>query len=112
MFWSEDKPAKDKELATGSTSGGTAYRMVMPDTPEDVDEAPFEIYTLEPPVLLLWCIPVQLGNPPLMAVQVWSRWTYGQSFSACYTKDHFYEVTDTWKDLFAVARRFLVSPIH
>lgn len=53
---SEDKPAKDKELADWFHICGTAYRMVMPDTPEDEDEAPFEIYTLDPG-FALWCIP-------------------------------------------------------
>ena len=40
---SEDKPAKDKELADWSHIGGTSYRMVLPDGEADVeeDEAPF-----------------------------------------------------------------------
>lgn len=77
---SEDKPAKDKELADWFHICGTAYRMVMPDTPEDEDEAPFEIYTLDPRFCFV-VYSVQLGNPPLMAPSM-SRWKMGQSFSA------------------------------
>lgn len=54
MVFSEDKASKDKELADWFTICGTAYRLVLPDTLdgiqniEDTDEAPFEIYTLDP----------------------------------------------------------------
>lgn len=92
---SEDKPAKDKELADWFHICGTAYRMVMPDTPEDEDEAPFEIYTLDPRFCFV-VYSVQLGNPPLMAVK-YVKMEDGTIVFSCYTKDHFYEVTDTWK---------------
>jgi len=47
----EDKEAKDKALVTWNTICGTAYRLILPD--ENIenlmpDEAPFEIYTLDP----------------------------------------------------------------
>ena len=47
---SEDKPTKDKELAEWQHIAGTAYRFVLPDSEAgvDPDEAPFEIYTLDP----------------------------------------------------------------
>lgn len=54
MVFSEDKASKDKELADWFTICGTAYRLILPDTLdgiqniEDTDEAPFEIYTLDP----------------------------------------------------------------
>jgi SPP1 family phage portal protein len=46
--FAEDKAAKDKELADWFTICGTAYRMVLPDAGNEEDEAPFEIYTLDP----------------------------------------------------------------
>lgn len=47
----EDKEAKDKALVTWNTICGTAYRMILPDEYIEnlpPDEAPFEIYTLDP----------------------------------------------------------------
>lgn len=48
FVFAEDKAAKDKELADWFTICGTSYRMVLPDSTDDSDEAPFEIYTLDP----------------------------------------------------------------
>lgn len=48
FVFAEDKAAKDKELADWFTICGTSYRMALPDATEDIDEAPFEIYTLDP----------------------------------------------------------------
>ena len=45
---SEDKPSKDKELAEWWYKIGTGYRWADIDTPEDEDEAPFEISTPDP----------------------------------------------------------------
>ena len=47
---SEDKAAKDKELADWSHIAGTSYRMVLPDSEANVeeDECPAEIFTLDP----------------------------------------------------------------
>ena len=47
---SEDKAAKDKELADWFHICGTSYRMILPDRMADVeeDESPFEIFTLDP----------------------------------------------------------------
>lgn len=48
FVFAEDKAAKDKELADWFTICGTSFRMVLPDPIDDEDEAPFEIYTLDP----------------------------------------------------------------
>lgn len=48
FVFAEDKAAKDKELADWFTICGTSYRMVLPNSTDDADEAPFEIYTLDP----------------------------------------------------------------
>lgn len=45
---SENKPAKDKELVEWDMICGTAYRMTLPDENAYLDEAPFEMYTLDP----------------------------------------------------------------
>ena len=45
---SEDKSSKDKELAEWWYKIGTGYRWADQDSPEDEDEAPFEISTPDP----------------------------------------------------------------
>lgn len=47
LMFSEDKPAKDQEIVEWQMICGTAYRMILPDRGQ-IDESPFEIYTLEP----------------------------------------------------------------
>jgi len=91
---SEDKAAKDKELEDWAHICGTSYRMVLPDGNADVeeDEAPFEIYTLDP----RFCFVVyrnSLGEPPIMAVKYIQK-VSGSNIYSVYTEDHYYEITD------------------
>ena len=44
----EDKEAKDEELVEWSTVCGTSYRMILPVQIDNPDEAPFDIYILNP----------------------------------------------------------------
>ena len=93
---SEDKPAKDKELADWSHIGGTSYRMVLPDGEADVeeDEAPFEIFTLDPRFAFV-VYSTALGNPAMMGVK-YVKDENGNLIFSCYTRDHYYEVENTW----------------
>ena len=68
FVFAEDKAAKDKELADWFTICGTSYRMVLPDATGDVDEAPFEIYTLDPRYSFV-VYHSGLGNKRKMAVK-------------------------------------------
>lgn len=91
---SEDKAVKDKELADWSHICGTSYRMVLPDGDADVeeDEAPFEIFTLDP----RYCYVVyhnSLGEPPVMAVKFVETEDNGILYSI-YTKDRYFEIKD------------------
>lgn len=45
---SEDKPSLDNELAEWQRIAGTAYRWTDTDTPDDKDEAPFEMSVPDP----------------------------------------------------------------
>lgn len=47
-MFSEGKIAKDKELVEWQMICGTSHRLILPDETGDADEAPFEIYTLDP----------------------------------------------------------------
>lgn len=91
---SEDKAVKDKELADWSHICGTSYRMVLPDGEADVeeDEAPFEIFTLDP----RYCYVVyhnSLGEQPVMAVKFVETEDNGILYSI-YTKDRYFEIKD------------------
>ena len=47
MMFSEDKATQDQEIVEWQMICGTSFRIVLPDEPGDVDEAPFEMYTLD-----------------------------------------------------------------
>lgn len=79
----EDKAYKDKQLADWMHICGTSYRIALPRTNPTMDEAPFEIHTLDP----RYCFVIYhsgLGNRPLGSVKyienedgtvVYSVWT-------------------------------------
>lgn len=69
MMFSEDKDAKDQELVEWQMICGTAFRMVLPDSSDDLDEAPFEIYTLDPRDTFV-VYSEEIGSKPLMAVKI------------------------------------------
>lgn len=89
---SEDKAAKDKELADWFHICGTAYRMVLPDSvfEKESDEAPFEIYTLDPRFTFV-VYANSIGEPPVMGVKYIQR-SDGAVIYSIYTKDRYFEV--------------------
>lgn len=94
---SEDKPTKDKELDDWAHICGTSYRMVLPDGEADVDEdeAPFEIYTLDPRFAFV-VYSATLEKRPMMGVY-FIRKEDGTLVFSCYTKDSYFEVENTWR---------------
>lgn len=90
---SEDKPAKDRELLEWNQICGTAYRIILPDAnaDDDMDEAPFEIYTLDPRQTFIVRLN-DLGNPPVMAV-TFVKQQDGTTVYSCYTNDRFFRVS-------------------
>lgn len=48
MMEMESKDAKDNELAEDQNTVGTAYRLVLPKKNAEDDDAPFDLYTLDP----------------------------------------------------------------
>ena len=89
---SEDKAAKDKELADWFHICGTAYRMVLPDSvfEKESDEAPFEIYTLDPRFAFV-VYANSISEPPVMGVKYIQR-SDGAVIYSIYTKDRYFEV--------------------
>lgn len=67
-MFAEDKAAQDQELVEWQMICGTGYRLVLPDEPGEEDEAPFEMYTLDPRDTFI-VYSNEIGNRPLMAVK-------------------------------------------
>lgn len=93
---SEDKPFKDKELVDWMHICGTSYRMVLPDALADVeqDEAPFEIFTLDPRFAFV-VYSVGLGHKPMMGVRYVLK-EDGTIVFSCWTENRYFEVWNTW----------------
>lgn len=93
---SEDKPFKDKELVDWMHICGTSYRMVLPDALADVDqdEAPFEIFTLDPRFAFV-VYSVGLGHKPMMGVRYVKK-EDGTIVFSCWTENRYFEVWNTW----------------
>lgn len=68
FMFAEDKAAQDQELVEWQMICGTAYRLVLPDEPGEEDEAPFELYTLDPRDTFV-VYSTEIGNKPMMAVK-------------------------------------------
>ena len=91
--YAEEKFAKDKELADWFHICGTAYRMVLPDETGDEDEAPFEIYTLDPRYTFV-VYNNGLGNKPVLGVKYVVD-EMGRIHYSCYSKDEYFEIVDS-----------------
>lgn len=90
--YAEDKDSEDEALAEWFYICGTAYRMVLPDDSDDIDESPFEIFTLDPRSSFV-VYHSGLGNKPLMGVK--EIVLEDESVVYCvYTRNMYYEVKD------------------
>ena len=86
----EDKASKDTELANWFHICGTSYRMIRPDEIGDIDEAPFEIYTLDPRDTFV-VYNGGIGHEPLMAC-VAVTLPDGNVLYSGYTRTHYFEI--------------------
>lgn len=68
-MFSEYKPSRDSDIAKWFHICGTAYRMALPDNSGSEDEAPFEIFTLEPDCTFV-VYSSSIGHEPLMGVYI------------------------------------------
>ena len=90
FVFAEDKAAKDKQLADWFSICGTSYRMVLPDSTDDMDEAPFEIYTLDPRYSFI-VYHSGLGNKRLMGVK-YIKLENDDILYSVYTSDMYFEI--------------------
>ena len=92
MMFSESKATQDKELVEWQMICGTAYRYVMPDDMLDIDDAPFEMFTLDPRDTFV-VYSNEVGNKPLFAVK-YSTDEWGQSTFSIYSDNNFWKIKD------------------
>lgn len=91
-MFAEDKASQDQEIVEWQMICGTAFRLVLPDDPGELDEAPFEMYTLDPRETFI-VYSNEIGNKPLMAVKCSMDEHEITTFSV-YTKDRYYLIRD------------------
>ena len=68
MMFSENKATQDKEVVEWQMICGTAYRLVLPDANGKEDDAPFEMFTLDPRDTFV-VRSSEVGNKPMFAVK-------------------------------------------
>ena len=68
MMFSENKATQDKEIVEWQMICGTAYRLVLPDKSGEEDDAPFEMFTLDPRDTFV-VYSSEVGNKPIFAVK-------------------------------------------
>ena len=90
MMFSENKASQDKRVAEWQAICGTAYRLVLPDTRGGEDDAPFEIYTLDPRDTFV-VYSNEVGNRPLFAVKYCTTEDNDRIYSL-YTAHHFWKI--------------------
>lgn len=93
FVFAEEKPAKDKELADWFHICGTSFRMVLPDEAGEEDDAPFEIYTLDPRNAFV-VYHNGLGNKPILGVKYVVD-ENGLVHYSCYSDHEYFEIVDT-----------------
>lgn len=88
----ENKAVKDKKLVWWNTICGTAYRMALPNPNDNEDEAPFNIYTLDPynTFVVYW---TGLGNKPVLSCTLIKK-KDGTLECYCYTDDRFFLIVN------------------
>ena len=90
--YAEEKASKDKELADWFHICGTSFRMVLPDEYSEEDDAPFEVFTLDPRNAFV-VYHNGLGNKPVLGVKYVTD-ENGVVHYSCYTRHEYFEVTD------------------
>lgn len=94
LMFAEDKATQDQEIVEWQMICGTAFRLVLPDNPGEEDEAPFEMYTLDPRDTFV-IYSNDIGNKPLMAVK-YSKDEETQVITySVYTENRYFLIEDT-----------------
>lgn len=92
-MFSEDKASQDEEIVEWGNICGTAYRLVLPDSRGEEDEAPFEMYTLDPRYAFV-VYSNGIGKKPLMGVME-SQDENNVTHYSIYTEDKYFHVLES-----------------
>lgn len=92
MMFSENKATQDKRIVEWQSICGTAYRLILPDTRGGEDDAPFEMYTLDPRDAFV-VYSNEVGDKPLFAVKYCTTENHENIYSV-YTAHHFWKIRD------------------
>ena len=90
MMFSESKAAQDKRIVEWQSICGTAYRLVLPDTRGGEDDAPFEIYTLDPRDSFV-VYSNEVGSKPTLGVK-YCETDVGDYIYSVYSANHFWKI--------------------
>lgn len=90
MMFSENKATQDKKVVEWQAICGTAYRLVLPDTRGGEDDAPFEMYTLDPRDTFV-VYSNEVGDKPLLAVKYCTTDANDYIYSV-YSDKHFWKI--------------------
>ena len=90
MMFSENKATQDKEIVEWQMICGTAYRLVLPDKSGEEDEAPFEMFTLDPRDTFV-VKSSEVGNKPVFAVK-YRVDSESNRICSVYTANHFWRI--------------------
>ena len=92
-MFAEDKASQDEEIVEWGNICGTAYRLVLPDDRGEIDEAPFEMYTLDPRYAFV-VYSNGIGKKPLMGV-IESQDENNVTHYSIYTEDKYFHVLES-----------------
>lgn len=93
MMLAVNKAAKDKEVVEWQMICGTAYRLVLPRKNRSIDDAPFELYTLDPRDTFV-VYSSEIGNRPLFGVKYRYKRETGWIYSV-YSETWFWKIENS-----------------
>lgn len=92
FMFAEDRAAKDQELVNWLMIGGTAYKLVLPNSAYREGESPFKIYISDPRDTFI-VYSNEIGNKPMMGVKC-SKDDDGMLHYSVYTENRYYRIDD------------------
>lgn len=93
LLFAEDKIPKDRDVFEWSMICGTAFRLILPDEPGDADDAPFEIYTVDPRNAFV-IYSAEVGNKPMVGVKYVTDSLLGTKMLTAYTENAVFTIED------------------
>lgn len=90
MMLSQSKAAQDKEIVEWQMICGTAYRLVLPQSELGEEDAPFEMYTLDPRDAFV-VYSNDIGTRPMFAVKYRTTALNGDVYSI-YSSTHYWKI--------------------